>query len=233
MRNLDGIMRFMILFALAASAGILSGCNRESWPLSAGNQWTYLIRAKEGRDSGEWVVTVKSVKKEGRTKKALIDITGGKNDNFKPIRTMLVSTPQGYYYQTPDDTGQATEPVIVRREFEVSADNPPFIFKNKPSVGQEWNFTSKLVEPEFKREKDVRGTGKIESEETVNVLAGNYSTFRVQWIVMDTSGNLVRNETLWFKKGIGPVKMEISNTSQPMVLNLKKALIGGKKIGEW
>ena len=56
---------------------------------------------------------------------------------------------------------------------------------------------------------------------------------RMAWRSSTRDGISFENRFYWFRRGVGPVKIEIQTPEHTTVLMLKKAKIGKKKIGKW
>jgi len=211
---------------------LLGGCgSRDYWPMQEGNQWKYILRAREGGVFGETIFTVKSVKKEGQVRRALIQTTTG--HTTQPLsESVMISSPQGVY-ESSRTSLISTDVGVIKRTREVTPGNfPPFIIYGKPRVGEEWSFSCNIKDKYVNLDTDVRGGGKVEDKETIYAAAGKFKAFKIRWYTVDTSGNFSEERIFWIKRGIGPVKIEVSNYAGRMVLMLKSAIVNGKHIGE-
>lgn len=225
--------RPLLALLLLTCAALSSACGgpKDYWPLDKGNSWTYTARPKEGVVIGSVTYTVKNTTEENHAVKATIETTS--ENSPAPVAEATIVSDRGGIYEASRKSIQPMDFALVRQEIQISGKNPPYILKGKPEVGSEWDFTSKFKDLALNTEGEIRGSGKVEAKDTVDVLAGNFPSYKVRWYTTDASGNLLREQTYWFHKGLGPVKMEVSTSVGTVVLNLKKANIRGKNIGQW
>jgi len=248
-RNLILILVILLIICLYAFRNTANNAVQPYFPLNENDQYTY--QHNEGPESDIVTITIKNVKRIGNEAEFEFLFQGQYNDRVQTSRL----TPQGLFFcRNKHLVGQVPQKVI--REF-----SPPILllpykldknifFNTAENI---YDYDGKLIDKE-KIEAIVSFVGF----EEVKVEAGRFKCrhFFVKLNYEDKFGNSVRMHAynFWVVPGIGYVKvihtytpfvyltyikpedktlMNRYNSPFTELLELKKAVIGGKAIGQW
>ena len=235
--NIKRTTRHARIFVLVLLAAFVAGTgcsrNKSYWPLEKGNFWQYGLRIKEGRVMSSLIYEVTSVQGSGNNKVVVVQVRDGDTGNVWNELNLAV-TPKGIY-----ETGKTYpvtrngEKAMARETVDVTSGQFPFIMTPKPEVGQQWNFSYVLHDHEMETEKTINGTGKVLEQQRLSLEVGEFKALKIQMELQNENGLSVGRKLYWFRRGVGPVKIEEQSAAGNAVLMLQKAKIGRKKLGRW
>lgn len=217
--------------ALAAALMLLAlaGCRKpDVWPLQQGNEWVYHEHIGFGMaPTGQVRHTVESVTQSATGQKAVI--AAYRNDEPEPFqRIELLKTKQGVYEIGRTVYIQGQE---IKIAFKPLDDAPAYLITENAEVGRTWNFKYQAEDPVIGASTTFSGQGMIETMEKITPKAGSFHAMRVALRAREENNTGFEDRTYWFRRGVGPVKIEIQHYNENTVLMLERARIGNKVIG--